>query len=255
MTMIFSPQNETDYFSGTTYSEIESVSIPNNSRTDENIRLFADKLRIPSEKNFFKRPHLDDFLQKSFDKIGAMIVTGRAGTGKSVLAANFSKKYAKTFWYRIEAADLDWKIFSGCLSKCLTGKSRNVSEHSIAARTELLFDAPEKRKSAEPRLIVLDDAHKIFDAEWFDEFFKTALYSLPLDTHLLMLSRSKPTCPLWRLRSKQVLAVLDEKTLILDAKEIAAYCGKPNLSVKEIIKYSLESSGRIGKLKTILRNE
>ncbi len=255
MTMIFSPQNETEYFVGTASGEIDSGSTQNIAQKEAKIRLFPDKLQIPVEENFFPRPHLDDLLHKSLNKIGALLINGRAGTGKTALAANFSKNYAETLWYRIEAADSDWEIFSGCLSKCLDSKTEKFSNQSVASLTELIFNSSGNPEIKQPRLIVLDDAHNIFDADWFDEFFTTALYSLPLDTHLLMLSRSKPSCPLWRLRSKQFLTVLDEKTLILDAVEIAAFCKKSNISVNETSKFSLDSSGRIGKLKTILRNK
>jgi ATP/maltotriose-dependent transcriptional regulator MalT len=73
----------------------------------------------------------------------------------------------------------------------------------------------------EDALIVLDDLHHIFDAEWFGEFFKLLLYSLPMNAHVLLLCRSKPPSPLWRLRSKQVLNVIDEDQLAFTTDETA----------------------------------
>jgi ATP/maltotriose-dependent transcriptional regulator MalT len=68
-------------------------------------------------------------------------------------------------------------------------------------------------------LIVLDDAHYLFDADWFGGFFSSLLYSLSPASHLLILSRGTPSLPLWRLRSKQVLGVVDEKLLAFDIEE------------------------------------
>jgi ATP/maltotriose-dependent transcriptional regulator MalT len=68
-------------------------------------------------------------------------------------------------------------------------------------------------------LIVLDDIHHLFDAHWFGDFFNLLLYSLPAGSHLLMLCRSRPPGPVWRLRSKQMLDVLDERSLPLTCRK------------------------------------
>ena len=97
--------------------------------------------------------------------------------------------------------------------------------------------------------MVLDDIHHIFDCEWFTDFFNTLLYSLTPDTHLLMLSRSQPPLPLWRLRSKQVLGVVDEKLLALTRQETEELLADYGLSKEETEKFYKESFGRISKLK------
>ena len=64
-------------------------------------------------------------------------------------------------------------------------------------------------------LLVLDNVHHLFDAGWFPEFFRQMIISLGPETRLLMLCRSRPSAPLWRLRSKQMLNVIDETIINL----------------------------------------
>jgi len=45
---------------------------------------------------------------------------------------------------------------------------------------------------------------------------------LPSDVHLLITSRNLPPAPLWRMRSKQSLVVMDEETLAFTRAEAVA---------------------------------
>jgi ATP/maltotriose-dependent transcriptional regulator MalT len=231
--------------------EIDTVSTVHSKPKDDKIHIFAEKLRIPVFEGYLARPRLDELLNKSLNQIGAALITGRAGTGKTSLAANFSKNYEETFWLRVEATDNDWKFFSSYLSAAVNTEISKESESDVSLFIENLFSELEKNKRKNPRLIVLDDIHNVFDAEWFNDFFQTALYSLTPETHLIFLSRSKPSFPLWRLRSKQVLSVIDEKILAFDRSEAEIFCKKFGLSARKTAKIYKDSYGRIGKLKTL----
>jgi ATP/maltotriose-dependent transcriptional regulator MalT len=50
-------------------------------------------------------------------------------------------------------------------------------------------------------------------------FFKRLLPLLPADVHLLITSRTMPPAPLWRMRSKQTLSVIDEEALAFTRQE------------------------------------
>jgi LuxR family maltose regulon positive regulatory protein len=82
-------------------------------------------------------------------------------------------------------------------------------------------------EASEPLLLVIDDLHLIYDAEWFGPFFQRFLPLLPAESHLLLLGRTLPPAPLWRLRSKQTLRVIDEPALLFTPTEavelLAAY--------------------------------
>jgi ATP/maltotriose-dependent transcriptional regulator MalT len=100
-------------------------------------------------------------------------------------------------------------------------------------------------------LIVLDDVHYIFDAPWFAEFFNSLLYLLNENTHLVLLARSSPDFPLWRLRSKQVLGVIDEDLLLFNDAEARKFLTAYHLADKTKREIYEKSFGRIGKLKAL----
>lgn len=251
MLMTFSFRENIDSFEPTNSLEIDSAAKVQSKPKDNKIHIFAEKLRVPRFEDYTRRPRLEELFCKSLNQIGAMLVTGRAGTGKTALAAHCSLGYDETFWFRVEAADSDWQVFSGYLSEMLKISISEEYKRDVSFFVEGLFSEMEKTKEKKSRLIILDDIHNVFDAGWFNEFFHAALFSLPVDTHLVFLSRSRPPFPLWRLRSKQVLTVVDEKVLAFDRREAEAFCRSFNLSNQKITKIYNESYGRIGKLKAL----
>ena len=66
---------------------------------------------------------------------------------------------------------------------------------------------------------MLDGIHHLFDADWFGGFFNILLLFAFPKLHLLLLCRSKPPNPLWRLRSKQLLGRYRRKTLAFNRDE------------------------------------
>ena len=191
--------------------------------------LLIDKLRVPKTEKFVGRERLNTLLERSRTQFPATMISGRAGTGKTALAANFVADRKRVGWYTVETTDQDWTAFSRYFSCCLSeagfkgakaiDDERYTPQNAIAKFLVRHFMAADKQKAES--LIVLDDVHQIFDAEWFGEFFKLLLYSLPPSAHLMMLCRSKPPSPLWRLRSKQVLNVIDEDQLEFTTEETA----------------------------------
>jgi len=75
----------------------------------------------------------------------------------------------------------------------------------------LVFQISEAK--GEPLLIVIEDLHQVYDADWLVPLFRRFLPLLPSDVHVLITCRSLPPTPLWRMRSKQMLRVLDEAEL------------------------------------------
>jgi ATP/maltotriose-dependent transcriptional regulator MalT len=155
-------------------------------------------------------------------------------------------------WYRIEAADSDWKVFSSYLFAGMNEGAPPIEEKSVSKFVEKLLGYSESKRG-ETSLIVLDDIHNVFDTEWFADFFLTLLYSLTPETHLISISRSLPALPIWRLRSKQVISVIDETALAFNMAETEEFCRCRGISSSAIQLYN-ESFGRIGKLKTLSGN-
>jgi LuxR family transcriptional regulator, maltose regulon positive regulatory protein len=204
---------------------------PANARV-KSLHLFAEKLRVPPTEGAISRERLDELLERSCAQFGATLISGRAGTGKTIVAAGFATRYRNVAWLSIESADSDWEVFSHYLNAALIktnvfGATADVSIFERAGespREEVshfvtdLFSQGDTVAGA-PLLIVLDNIQHLFDASWFNDFFTQLLHSLPPHIHLLMLCRSKPPLPLWRLRSKQRLNVIDEKLLTFSPEE------------------------------------
>ena len=113
MTMTFSLYENLNFSSEIENSyEVNSASSIRQTTKPNDVHLFADKLSVPKFKNYIKRPRLDELLEKSLIQFDATLITGRAGTGKSALAANFARQYKQKAWFSVKAPDCDWNVFS-----------------------------------------------------------------------------------------------------------------------------------------------
>jgi ATP/maltotriose-dependent transcriptional regulator MalT len=249
-------------------SELESADLTPSSRINvggtstsasSKITIIKEKFRLPAVGSIVSRKRLLDLLDRSIEQYGATLVSGRAGTGKTTLAAEFAMKQRKASWYTVEPADSDWREFSSAFLACLFDKQRpnsatfgsDPSEASISNLLSYTFSRM-ARQRVKPRLIVLDNVHRLFDAVWFSDFFRQLVISLDANARLLMLCRSKPNAPLWRLRSKQMLNVIDETMLELTDEE-AIEIGLTQGVSKEIALSALKRSyGRVGNFARIL---
>ncbi len=223
-------------------------------------RIISEKIRIPQTGKSFERPRLNELLGKQIEQFGASLILGRAGTGKTTVAVDFAKDYERVAWFRVESADSDWETFSRYFISgfqiALPDSKFNFSTYSPHQTTETkilnileqLFLILEKASEKKRILIVLDDLHSVFDAEWFETFFKGLLsYEIP-KIHILLLSRSKPPFPLWRLRSKQKLGVLEENLLLFTISELEEFLKTKGISKEKIKRIHKSSFGRVSKI-------
>jgi ATP/maltotriose-dependent transcriptional regulator MalT len=109
-----------------------------------------------------------------------------------------------------------------------------------------------EQKSA-PLLIVLEDLHLIYDAEWVVPFFARLLPLLPRDVHLLITCRSMPPAPLWRMRSKQTLCVVEESSLAFTIDEAKELYRSYGLTASEALISFEETRGRASLLDSVAR--
>lgn len=238
-----------EYVSSSTKSDFSK-------RNTNEFRLFSDKIQIPEENNHIHRSRLCDILTKFSGQFGTTLITGRAGTGKTILAADFAKKYDRVAWFRVEAADSDWQTFSRYFIAAFKEKTldfiselppEETVEEDIHQFLQVLFSELELISKDKKFLIVLDDLHCVFDAVWFETFFKGMLsYQIP-NVHIVMLSRTKPPFPIWRLRSKQKLSVLDEQILWFTPDELGIFLKNYNFDNHKISLIHKASYGRISK--------
>jgi LuxR family transcriptional regulator, maltose regulon positive regulatory protein len=242
------------------YEMIDHGSGEHREFAHEDYPLVRGKLVIPFLPGIVDRPRLIKLLTRSREQFPATLISGRSGTGKTAIAAQFACITPNTCWYTVEAADVEWSSFSRYFSAGLAaiglkdpenppdGPRGDVSQSDIARFLLRHFFRTSAPRADQPSLIVLDDIHHIFDAPWFEEFFYLLLYSLPPEVHLLMLCRSKPPAPIMRLRSKQMLNVLDEKVIAFTDDETEALFEVIGVSPAKAADARRESFGRVSKL-------
>ena len=228
-------------------------------------KIIEDKIRIPradeeDARVAVRRPRLAAHLEKSLAHFSATLLTGRTGTGKTALAADFARgDFRRVAWFKADATDVDWTVFSSYFAERLrAGREENFAaarktsgEENAQTVTDALAAQFAALDAEQSLLIVLDDLHSVFDAEWFNEFFN-ALLSLPApNVRLLLLARSQPPFPLWRLRSKHALDLVDEKLLAFTADETVEFFKRFKLSKTAARTAHKSAYGRIAKLKEI----
>ena len=236
---------------------VSSAASPRAKTT--NVPIIEAKLRRPDTGGAMVQGRLLEMLGRSARNHSGTLVVGRAGSGKTTLAAEYAAGVAGSVWYSIDAGDADWPLFAKYFTALILGKGKGRLPRRKApeARTplELFADLTaglELVGAAWPTLLVLDGAHHLFDSEWFPEFFQLMIASMQPPAHVLVLSRSKPPTPLWRLRSKQVLNVIDEKVLAFSPAETAEFFARHGLGKREAAAAHKASFGQAGKLAGLL---
>ncbi len=232
----------------------------------QDMHILDEKIITPSVCGTIERKRITSLLMRSVSQFPATLVTGRAGSGKTALAAAFASYFSKVSWYSIESTDASWAVFSKYFSASLRGSERRYSRSELEPKE--LVDQSEIAKfmldnfgglistrQRETKLIVLDDIHHLFDVEWFDYFFNLLIPSLPSGTHILMLCRSKPPSPLWRMRSKQMLNVIDEKVIAFNQSETEALFEAINVPTTKAKEFQRQAYGRISKILRLAENQ
>jgi LuxR family maltose regulon positive regulatory protein len=108
-----------------------------------------------------------------------------------------------------------------------------------------------ERNPGPPLLVVIEDLHLVCDADWLVPFFRRLLPLLPSDVHMLITSRTMPPAPLWRMRSKQTLAVIDEDTLSFTRNEAVQLFESYKLTAEQASIAFDHSHGRAAALATL----
>jgi hypothetical protein len=145
-------------------------------------------------------------LRENLRSCHATVINGRAGTGKTVLAVDFVRSQEwRAAWYKVDAPDLSLPVFMeylvasvarvrpgfGCqtLDCCARafrgGETVAGGEFDVAALAEAyVYDL---ERQAEPLVLVIDDLHLIYDADWI----------VPFSIVCFCRSRPRHTCSFW----------------------------------------------------------
>ena len=195
------------------------------------MRLILEKITIPSQLGRISRPRPLTLLRESLNSCTSTVINGRAGSGKTTLAADFASNCGRAVaWYKVDSPDGELRVFFQYLVASIRQARPRFGEKNLLPlvsttdpdRVSLLSEAfiyELLQGKHQPLLIVIEDLHLICDAPWVVTFFRRLLPLLPRDVHVLITSRTLPPAPLWRMRSKQSLSVIDDGTLAFTRPE------------------------------------
>ena len=223
---------------------------------------------IPPETPRVCRQELLDTLRDNLESRHATVINGRAGTGKTMLAVDFVRRCGggRAAWYKVDAPDMSLPVFMEYLVASVarvrpgfghetlerkarlsaTEMTKDGGEFDIAALAEaFVYDL---ERLAEPLVLVIDDLHLIYDADWVIPFFHRLLLLIPAGTHMLILGRGLPPAPMWRLRSKQRLFVITEQMLAFTQTEAEELFFGYGLDVEEASSALKRTGGRAADL-------
>jgi len=213
------------------------------------------KMTIPTDTPLVPRSRLLEVLRDCLNSCNSTIINGRAGTGKTMLTADFVKRCGwPVAWYTVGAPDADLSVFLQYLVKSVAYVCPDFGAKTLEAQARpgaflnfpklaeaFLYDL---QKLDGPLLFVIDDLHLVYDADWVVPFFHRLLPLLPTEVHLMILGRSLPPAPLWRLRSKQRLCVIDESALAFTQAEAETLFASYGLTVEQARAARRKTRGR-----------
>src|SRR4029078_381084 len=107
-----------DHFEATeTYSPVNETTAAKPSKGErDGVHILNEKLEIPPCEGLIERPRLIEKLDKSLSRFAATLVSGRAGTGKTTIAAAYARTRKSTVWLTVESSDIDWNVFASYLA-------------------------------------------------------------------------------------------------------------------------------------------
>lgn len=238
------------------------------------MQTILNKITPPTMLPRVSRERLLDLLHSSLTSCTATLLNGRTGTGKTMLATDFAQHCARRVsWFKVDASDNTPRIFLTSLVDSIRRARASFGDGNLLRLIEtesfddmtlvaeaFVYELVEGRKGAgheEALLVVIDDLHLVYDAEWIAPFFARLLPLLPADAHALIAGRSLPPAPLWRMRSKQTLRVIDETALAFtpaEAKQLFESYGLSEAHATVALEHTRGRAATLDKFAEMLAN-
>ena len=150
------------------------------------LQFIPDKINPPSELPRVARARLFSTLRESLASCNSTIIHGRAGSGKDDARGRLRAPSSppRGVVGARDAPDCELSVFFRYLCATLAAQRPGFGQKTLERMGEQLVagDVPllveyfvyELLESAEPLLIVVDDLHLVYDAEWMVPFFPAA---------------------------------------------------------------------------------
>ncbi|GHO59636.1 LuxR family transcriptional regulator [Ktedonobacter robiniae] len=193
-----------------------AINLCTYSSCQHNYQLFEAKLRTPSlARDVLPRPRLLAKLQNSLET-GLTVISAPAGWGKTTLLRQWHNEVVSQgcacSWLSLDKEDNQairfWSHFIAALEQVMPGLSDLVSIELFCAHATLtqglhtLLHALDGL--ATPATLVLDNYHVLY-AQEIHQALTTLIELMPLQLHLVIVSRTRPELPLARLRAQRLL--------------------------------------------------
>src|SRR5919205_3425563 len=115
MTMSFLLQDQFDATERYSLGIRTTAATPSKGERDA-VHILNEKLVIPNYAGLIERPRLIHKLERSLGHFAATLVSGRAGTGKTSIAAAYARTRKSAAWLTVESSDIDWNVFASYLA-------------------------------------------------------------------------------------------------------------------------------------------
>jgi LuxR family transcriptional regulator, maltose regulon positive regulatory protein len=192
-----------------------------------------------------ERPRLDRLLESGLQR-KLTLVSAPAGFGKSTLIASWVKTQLETHasdttsdeakspliaWVSLEASDnsavLFWNYiftavendFPGCTTEALNALQ---APEQISLEHVLTLFINARMQHSNPNILILDDFHLITDGV-IHRSLAFLLEHMPVQMHVMLLSRSEPPLPLARLRARRQVNEIGVEALRCTRAETASF--------------------------------
>ncbi|MCK4785928.1 MAG: AAA family ATPase, partial [Desulfobacteraceae bacterium] len=178
------------------------------------------RYKAPPLSQIIPRIHLLSYLKKRKDR-KVFLIVGRAGQGKSALAADFLKRNRLQYtWLNLTGEERDPKLLLECIVRGMTGKISG--KNALPAQPPLLdaFLNFVQEQTEGDHFIVFDNFQRVNSSREIGEKVEQLIALLPDRLHLIILSREYPHLSLTKLRIERDLVELRSDDLAFTEEEI-----------------------------------